>query len=163
MPRPGRKSLFRKEMIEEGYKLGALGMTMEEIADFWNVGRNTLWRYCKRVPELQTQISKGKNEADMTVVQALLQQCKEGNVTATIFWLKNRRGHEWSDMKNVNVKGMKGTTVNVDNSKHFQQVIQFSDTDDDLEDIYDTGNDDEDQAEVYATEGKAGNRCEKAL
>jgi len=139
-------------MVTEAYKLGALGLTMEEIADFWNIGRNTLWRYCKSNPELEMELNRGRTEADMTVVQALMKAIKDGNVTGAIFWLKNRRGHEWSDMKQINLKGAKGTTVNVDNRK----TIIFSDVDDDLDEIY--GDNEERGSQVYATESPEGNR-----
>lgn len=122
-----RKCLYRDSMVEEAYKLGALGLTTEEIAAFWNVGKTTLWRYCKKHPELEMQINKGKNEADMTVVQALLNSCREGNVTAAIFWLKNRQGHKWQDVKKIDAKGFKGTSVNVTQDR----VLIFTDVDED--------------------------------
>lgn len=93
-----RKCLYRKTMVFEGYKLGALGLTLREIADFWNIGWTSLQRYGKQHPELEISIAKGKAEADLTVIQALLEQCRNGNVVAAIFWLKNRQPEKWRDV-----------------------------------------------------------------
>ena len=90
-----RKTLFRPEMMSEGYKLGALGLTLPEISDFWNIGERTLKRWTANKPEFEAQIKKGKSEADLTVIQSMLEQAKKGNMTAAIFWLKNRCG--WKD------------------------------------------------------------------
>ena len=70
MPR-GRKSLFREYMIEEGEKLAALGLTMEEIAEFWNVKRNVLYRWSRKYPEFEYTLKKGKLKADTKVTESL--------------------------------------------------------------------------------------------
>ena len=101
----GRKTLFRAEMMSEGYKLGALGMTLPEIASFWDVGERTLKRWCANNPEFSAQIQKGKTEADLIVIQSVLEQAKIGNMTAAIFWLKNRCN--WRD-----------NPIVIDNSQH---------------------------------------------
>lgn len=94
----GRKSLFREGMIQEGYKLGALGLTVEEIATIWNVNRTTLYSWAKKHPEFENTLKRGREEADVSVVQALLKECREkGNITGIIFWLKNRQPARWRD------------------------------------------------------------------
>lgn len=90
-----RKTLYRDEMMHEAYKLGALGLTFEELCVFWNVGHATLIRYCHKYPQLKQQIVKGRKESDLTVIQSVLDQARKGNMTAAIFWLKNRCG--WRD------------------------------------------------------------------
>jgi hypothetical protein len=97
LPRRGRKSLFRGTMIREGYQLGALGLTGKEIANFWSVSSRTLERWQARYPDFAAAIRRGRNEADATVIKALLDQARAGNVTAAIFWLKNRQPAKWSD------------------------------------------------------------------
>jgi len=104
-----RKCLFREEMISEGYKLGALGLEMCEIADFWRVGERSLYRWAKSRPAFAAQIAKGRAEADLTVIQSVLEQARQGNMTAAIFWLKNRCG--WRDAYDLKHQGMKDTKV----------------------------------------------------
>jgi len=99
----GRKPLFKEEMLREGYKLGALGLTIPEIADFWGVGVRTLNRWLAKNPELKLQVERGRREADLTVIQAVLDQARKGNMTAAIFWLKNRCG--WRDAYDLKHNG----------------------------------------------------------
>lgn len=95
MAKRGRKTLFKEEMIKEGYRLGALGLTMGEIADFWNVRRQTLYLWAEKRPDFMDTIKRGRDEADVTVIQALLKEAKNGNVAGIIFWLKNRQPKKW--------------------------------------------------------------------
>lgn len=39
----------------------------------------------------------GQEVADYIIENALFKAAKEGNVTAMIFWLKNRKPHQWRD------------------------------------------------------------------
>jgi len=107
-------------MLEEAYKLGALGLTMEEIADFWNIKRQTLSRWCRERPDLSSTIKKGKAEADMTVIQALLREAKNGNITGIIFWLKNRHPEKWRDRRDVEHTGKVDATI------FFEKLLQRS-------------------------------------
>lgn len=100
----GRKTLFKKEMIEEGEKLGGLGLREEDMALFWGVNSRTLSRWKKKNPEFCQAIKRGKMRADVTVIQALFRAARDGNITGMIFWLKNRLSHLWRD---------KGPEVNV--------------------------------------------------
>jgi hypothetical protein len=117
-PKVGRKPLFHKAMIEEAYRLGALGLTVEEIADFWKIRRTSLYRWTKKHPELGDTIKRGRDEADMTVVQSLLKQAKEGNITGIIFWLKNRQPKAWRDRHEVS------GVVEHAHTHFFQQMVK---------------------------------------
>lgn len=103
--RQGRKRLFRHSMIAEAYKLGALGLRMPEIARFWNVSPRTLDLWSKRYPDFEAEIDRGRQEADVTVIKALLDQARAGNMTACIFWLKNRHPENWRDRRELEVDG----------------------------------------------------------
>jgi len=70
----GRKSLFRGYMYDEGSKLAAMGLTMKEIADFWNVDRSTLNRWAKRKPEFRATLKKAKLQADTAVERSLFKR-----------------------------------------------------------------------------------------
>ena len=97
----GRKILFRESMFKEGQKLGALGFTLEEIADFWGIHRSTLHRWTKKNPDFCDTIKRAGAEADSSVLEALLREAKVGNMTGIIFWLKNRRSEKWKDRKDI--------------------------------------------------------------
>ena len=72
----GRKSLFREHMFKEGEKLAALGMTMEEIAGFWNVHPRTLQRWAANKEDFRHTINKAKAEADLQVESSLFKKAK---------------------------------------------------------------------------------------
>ena len=67
----GRKTLYRDYMMKEAYRLGMLGLTMEEIADFWGISRMTLHRWAKNKPEFSYTLKKAKEEADSKVSDSL--------------------------------------------------------------------------------------------
>lgn len=46
--------------------------------------------------------TNAKGEAEMVVTKEVLKEV-EPNTTAQIFWLKNRKPHEWRDKKDVNL------------------------------------------------------------
>ena len=73
------------------------GLTDEQIAKNMGVSVKTLfnWKH-KELPILQA-LKKGKEVVDFEVENALLKSALEGNVTAQIFWLKNRRKLQWRD------------------------------------------------------------------
>ena len=73
------------------------GLTDEQIAK--NIGINiaTLYDWKKKYPEISESLKKGKEVVDYQVENALLSSALEGNTTAQIFWLKNRRPDKWRD------------------------------------------------------------------
>ena len=117
-------------MITEGYKLGGLGLTLEEVADFWNVNRKSLQRWTHKHPELVFEIQKGKRNADAMVVDSLYQAAKGGNMTACIFWLKNRQPGKWKDVHKIEGSGFGGDThFHIDRRITFTAVPEDSDAD----------------------------------
>lgn len=73
------------------------GLTFEQIAN--NIGINvvTLREWRKKEPTISTALKKGREVVDYEVENALLKSALEGNTTAQIFWLKNRRKQQWRD------------------------------------------------------------------
>jgi len=72
----GRKGLFRDFMYREARKLARLGMTMEEIADFWGVSRRTLQRWAAARPDFCHTIKKARAEADTKVEESLYNRAR---------------------------------------------------------------------------------------
>lgn len=60
---------------------------------------------------------KGKEIVDYEVENALLQSALKGNVTAQIFWLKNRKPNEWREKREVEIS-------NEEQSSSMNQLIQ---------------------------------------
>lgn len=73
------------------------GLTNEEIAEKMQVSVPTFYRWQREEPAIKTALRSGKDVVDYKVEGSLLKAALSGNVTAQIFWLKNRRPDKWRD------------------------------------------------------------------
>jgi len=73
------------------------GLTKEQIANNIGIGRTTLYEWEQKEPNIMNAIKKGREVVDFEVENALLKNALEGNVTAQIFWLKNRKQLQWRE------------------------------------------------------------------
>ena len=101
------KSKVDKWLEPEGLLLlqdwARLGLTDEQIAHNMGVNRSTLCEYKNKYTSIADTLKKGKDVVDIQVENALLQSALDGNTTAQIFWLKNRRPQQWRDKRDVDV------------------------------------------------------------
>ena len=92
----GRKSDFRPEYILIAKACARFGAIEDEIANELNIGPATLDRWKQKYPEFRCALKAGKDAFDDRIERSLYQRVVGwGNlppdVTACIFWLKNRR------------------------------------------------------------------------
>lgn len=80
------------------------GLTQVQIAKNMNVALGTLLMWKTKYPELAAAMKRGKDVADREVENALFNRAVSGNVTAQIFWLKNRKPDEWRNFNERNTK-----------------------------------------------------------
>ncbi len=73
------------------------GLTDEQIAHNIGVNVKTLWVWKTTYDPICNALKKGKEVVDYAVENALLSAALDGNTTAQIFWLKNRRPDKWRD------------------------------------------------------------------
>ena len=103
------------------------GLTDEQIAGNAGINPATLYVWKQKYPEISEALKRGKEIVDRQVENALLKRAlgyrydevtlengvetkrvtKEvaPDVTAQIFWLKNRKPEAWRDKQNVEVRG----------------------------------------------------------
>lgn len=98
------------------------GLTNEQIASNMSIGITTLWEWRKKSPKIANALKIGKDEADIQVENALYKAALEGNTTAMIFWLKNRRSKEWRDKIQQEITTESAVKLAIDNN-------ELSDTD----------------------------------
>lgn len=117
--------------------MGRDGLTDKQIADNIGIRRPTLYDWKKKYSDISDALKRGKEVIDRQVENALLKRAlgyeyvettKEltdlgltvtkqvtkqvaPDTTAQIFWLKNRKPHEWRDKKETEVTG----NLNVNN------------------------------------------------
>lgn len=73
------------------------GLTDEQIAKNMGISVRTLSRWKEAHCPICQALKKGKEIVDFEVENALLASAMEGNVTAQIFWLKNRKPDKWRE------------------------------------------------------------------
>lgn len=98
------------------------GLTNEQIASNMDIVVSTLWEWRKKSPKISNALKIGKDEADIQVENALYKAALEGNTTAMIFWLKNRRSKEWRDKIQQEITTESAVKLIIDNN-------ELSDTD----------------------------------
>jgi hypothetical protein len=128
LQKSGRKSLFKREYIEQIGKLCEFGKTDDEIAYFFNISPRTFDNWKSEYPELMRVLKAGKAVSDQRVERSLYNRAVGYNyeavkifmpanrekpvyapyiehvppdVTAAIFWLKNRDPQHWRDSQQL--------------------------------------------------------------
>lgn len=109
-----------KILLIEGWARN--GLTNEQIASNMDIVVSTLWEWRKKSPKISNALKIGKDEADIQVENALYKAALEGNTTAMIFWLKNRRSKEWRDKIQQEITTESAVKLVIDNN-------ELSDTD----------------------------------
>lgn len=90
-----------------------LGATDKELAVIFETTEQTINAWKKQYPEFLESIKKGKDKADGRVARRLYDKAMDGDTTAMIFWLKNRRKTNWREKQEIEHKGDFVHTVNV--------------------------------------------------
>ncbi len=122
----GRPSKYKPEFNDQAKKLCLLGATDKDLADFFGVNKDTINEWKKKHKGFSDSLKESKAEADARVVRSLYQRAigydhtdthfasYEGeiiskehmrhfipDVTACIFWLKNRDPENWRDVHEI--------------------------------------------------------------
>lgn len=105
------------------------GLTDEQLAEKMSIGIRTLYDWKIRYPQISQVLKKGKEIVDFEVENALLKSAIDGNTTAQIFWLKNRRPDKWRD-KPVEDIGPKDETTEDDLSRSLRELGEGLESDD---------------------------------
>lgn len=97
----GQPSPYRDEHCRQAAVLARLGATDADLAEAFEVNRRTILKWRAEHVEFDDACKVGKDAADDRVVSSLYERAVGGDVTACIFWLKNRRPEEWRDRREV--------------------------------------------------------------
>jgi len=136
-----RPTTYKDWITEEGLgKIAGWardGLTNEQVAQQIGIHPSTLYEWQKNYPEIGEALKRGKEVVDRQVESALLKRAlgyeyeevkmiatESGgkrvektrkqvlpDVTAQIFWLKNRKPEEWRDRKETEITGKDGGPV----------------------------------------------------
>ncbi len=94
--------------IKEVERLASRGLTEGQIADALGICQDTLIARKKKYSEFSNAIKKGQAAGIATIANNLFEQSADGNVSAGIFYMKNRakwsdKGPEDKDDTNINI------------------------------------------------------------
>lgn len=134
----GRPTPFKNEFCDQAITLCKLGATDVELAEFFKVCVQTLHNWKNNHPEFFEALKKGKEIFDTERVEGALRHRALGyshpeekifcngdgevttvqtekhfapDVTACIFWLKNRQPTRWRDRAEISVEGADGAPL----------------------------------------------------
>lgn len=111
------KKMGRKSKYDEFIDRGGLtlvqgwardGLTDDQIAHNIGIRRSTLYEWKNKHTDFADSIKKSKEVADFEVENALYKKALSGDVTAQIFWLKNRKPDKWRDKTDMAVAPSNG-------------------------------------------------------
>ena len=95
------KGKYEKWLTEEGLirvrGWARDGLTDEQIAKNMGIGVRTLYEWKEKYPQISQVLKESKDVVDRIVENALYKAACEGNTTAMIFWLKNRKRTDWRE------------------------------------------------------------------
>lgn len=151
----GRPAKLTEDMPHRIYVMAAMGLTIAQMAESSGLGVSTLDKWLAEKPEIREAYEKGKWEFDFGMEYTLKRRAEgyeyweekeysgydslgrewsrtvrtlkrvEPDVTALIFWLKNRSGHRWRDVYNgPNTVNNNYTQVNNLNMEMFDENEQ---------------------------------------
>lgn len=106
MARRGKSEYWRSDdglILIEGWARD--GLTNEQIAHNIGISRETLNVWTKKYSDISDALKKSKDVVDRQVENALFKKACEGDTTAMIFWLKNRRPNDWRDKRETQLSG----------------------------------------------------------
>ncbi len=111
--RPSKYETHVAPRLEEIKDWCRNGATDEEIAKRLGISRDSLYEYKKQFSDFSDILKKNKDFVDLEVENALLQSALNGNITAQIFWLKNRRPDKWRDKPAEEKEEQESVSVNI--------------------------------------------------
>ena len=126
-PTFGRPTKYLPEYNSLAENYGRLGATDAQLAVFFDVAESTINLWKLKEPTFSESLRRGKEEADQKVVEALYQRAQgyrvkedklsnqgevfacerevPADITACVFWLKNRQPESWRDKQHVELTG----------------------------------------------------------
>ena len=81
--------------------LAARGLTQQQIADSLGISESTLYTNKRENADFAEAIKRGKAKGIATVTNKLFAKIEEGNLTATIFYLKTQAGWKETSVNEI--------------------------------------------------------------
>lgn len=96
------------DQLDQLRQWASQGLTKAEIAHNMGVSRDAFCDWRKKSSLIVDALKKGEEDAIDKVENALFSAACSGNITAQIFFLKNRRPDAWKDKRDTEISGSNG-------------------------------------------------------
>ena len=93
------------EQIAKIEAWAAEGLTKAEIAHNMGISRSAFVNWRSKSRDIENAIKRGEDSAVDKVENALFSAACSGNITAQIFFLKNKRPDAWKDKRENEISG----------------------------------------------------------
>lgn len=103
----GRKAKTLDDEQRAQVEALAAYLSQEQIADYFGIGKTTWFAMLERDPDISERYKRGKAKAIGAVAQGLLQQARNGDKVAAMFYLKTQAG--WRETNNLDHTSSDGT------------------------------------------------------
>lgn len=100
------------------------GLTDEQLANNMGVSVSTFYNYKRDHVTILEALKKGKEVVDIQVENALFKKAINGDITAQIFWLKNRKPKQWRDKQDVDLSA--GVTVTPEKELSIEELKEIA-------------------------------------
>lgn len=130
----GRPTKYDPSLCDRVKDLCLMGATDAEISEIIEIHIDTFYTWKNKYPEFSDAIKEGKEIADANVVKSLYKRAngfKEDDKyfppdpTSCIFWLKNRRRHQWRDKQDIEHTGKDGEPLPNSDPMEIARTIAF--------------------------------------
>ena len=136
--KPGKSLEITDDIVAHVRKLAGLGLTVQQIYNYYGMSDKTWGKKRKRYPELELAMKQGRAVNIGWASQKLREKMEAGNLGAIIFYLKTQGG--WREKEYNNDNGNQGgdgelpkvpsiiLTVNdpIEAAKIYQQIMTAS-------------------------------------
>ena len=92
------------------------GLTDEQIAQNMGIAPGTFYKWQNEHSEIREALKEGKAPVDIEIENKLLEKARAGDMTAILFWLKNRRPDKWRDRRDKEETTDKTILVKLDDA-----------------------------------------------
>lgn len=86
-------------------------LSIEQLADYFGIGRTTFYALAEKDPEILEHYKRGKSKAIAHIAQGLIQKARAGDTTSAIFFLKTQA--RWAETQKHELTGADGGPVEV--------------------------------------------------
>ena len=83
--------VLTEDQIREVETLAAV-LSVEQIADYFGIGRTTFFRLVNEEPEIAERYARGRARSIGAIAKSLVTQALAGNMNAATFYLKTQAG-----------------------------------------------------------------------